>query len=143
MEIKESNSEHLFEENIRLNNELNKTNNELDAWKEYTHKIIRLLKTFRNDYVIMRTKCIQSLENSNDDNVEGFNEFLRGKIHTITEVINDIQIIHSIKFIDDTNYEEEEKGEKNEPLVLLTQKEIEERENGKIMNFFGIDYVMN
>jgi len=111
MEIKELNSECLIEENVRLNNELNKTNNELDSWKEYTQKIMRLLKTFRNDYVIMQTKCIQSLDNPNDDHAEGFNDFLRGKLHTITEIINDIQIIHSIKFIDDTNYNDDGNNE--------------------------------
>jgi hypoxanthine-guanine phosphoribosyltransferase len=142
MEIKELNSEHLFEENIRLNNELNKTNNELVAWKEYTQKIMTLLKTFKNDYEMMHAKCIQCLGNSNDNIVEGFNEFLRGKLHTITEVINDIQIIHSIKFIDGTNYEEGQEEEKNEPLLLLTQKDIEERENGKIMDFFRVDYII-
>lgn len=89
----------LKEENTRLNDELL-------AWKEYTQKILRLVKTFRNDYVIMQTKCIQNIENPRDggDDVEGFTEFLRGKLHTITEVINDFHIINSIKFVDDTDY---------------------------------------
>lgn len=129
----------LREENERLNNELL-------AWKEYTQKILRLVKTFRNDYVVMQTKCIQNIENPIDAvdaevDVNGFTEFLRGKLHTITEVINDFHIINSIKFIDDTDYEtsgdkdretedggvKERKGE-IEPLRLLTPEEIAERE---------------
>ena len=92
-----------------LKNENSRLNKELLAWKEYTQKILRLVKTFRNDYVIMQTKCIQNIENPRDAvdaeiDVNGFTEFLRGKLHTITEVINDFHIINSIKFLDDTDY---------------------------------------
>lgn len=121
---------------------------ELLAWKEYTRKILRLINVFRNEHVFAQAKCIQGIENQEDEQSAGFREFLRGKLHTITEIINDFHIINSIKFIDDdvTNYEEgqeEEKGGKNEPLVVLTEKEIEERKNGKIINFFGVDYTMS
>lgn len=148
----------LREENVRLNDELL-------VLKEYTQKILRLVKTFRNDYVIMQTKCIQNIENPRDGEVEGFSEFLRGKLHTITEVINDFHIINSIKFVDDTDYgtratqdgveegkeslelSNSEDKEKNESLIMLTSEEIAERErdreNGKIMNFFGINYNMS
>lgn len=143
----------LQEENARLNDELL-------SWKEYTQKILRLVKTFRNDYVIMQTKCIQNIENHRETadaniDVNGFTEFLRGKLHTITEVINDFHIINSIKFVDDTNYGTsgdkdretedsgvEERKDEIEPLRLLTPEEVSERENGKIMNFFGVNYTM-
>ncbi len=126
-----------------LKNENSRLNKELLAWKEYTQKILRLVKTFRNDYVIMQTKCIQNIENPRDAvdaeiDVNGFTEFLRGKLHTITEVINDFHIINSIKFVDDTDYGttdremetgdgvEERKGE-NEQLRILTLEELAER----------------
>lgn len=122
----------LKEENTRLNDELL-------ALKEYTQKILRLVKTFRNDYVIMQTKCIQNIENPKEGTgeVEGFTEFLRGKLHTITEVINDFHIINSIKFVDNTDYgnREEERKDSLEPLTMLSPEEIAERENGKKYDF--------
>jgi hypothetical protein len=154
----------LLSEVKELKEENTKLENELSSWREYTQKILRLVKTFRNDYVIMQNKCVQNIENPREDQVEGFGEFLRGKLHTITEVINDFHIINSIKFVDNTQYEPvtlvdnnektvshekkeplSEEVEPMEPLRLLTDEEIEEREreNGKIMNFFGIDYVMS
>lgn len=100
-----------------LEKENNRLNNELFAWREYTQKILRLIKTFRNDYVITQTKCIDNIKKydekngvgENDGNIDGddkgaigFNDFLRGKLHTITEVINDFNIINSMKFGDDS-----------------------------------------
>lgn len=125
MENKELDPHYLTEENIRLTNELNKTKNELCHLKESTRKMITLLNAHRND---------------------------------ITEIMNDMQIIYSLKIIDDSiignQYDNidgvEERKDNNEligGLRLLTESELEERENerenGKIMNFFGINYVMN
>lgn len=126
MENKELDPYYLTEENIRLTNELNKTKNELCHLKESTRKMIRLLNAHRND---------------------------------ITEIMNDMQIIYSLKIIDDSiignQYDNidgvEERKDNNNELIgglrLLTESELEERENerknGKIMNFFGINYVMN
>lgn len=113
MDNNETDFKLLIEENSRLNDEL-------QTWKEYTHKILRLVRTFRNDYVIMQTKCIQNIETPASNTVElGFSDFLRGKLHTITEVINDLHIINSIKFIDNTDYDidvgvEESKDNLNE-----------------------------
>jgi len=98
-----------------LEKQHNRLNRELLSWREYTQKILRLVKTFRNDYLITQTKCIDNIkkydeknggcENDGDDGSSEFNDFLRGKLHTITEVINDFNIINSIKFVDDENYE--------------------------------------
>lgn len=112
--------ERLKEENCQLISEL-------QSWKEYIHKILRLVKTFRNDYIIMQTKCLQSIEKANnqgnDENLEmGFLEFLRGKLHTIAEVINDLHIINSIKIIHDTEYGATEyKNQTNELHIKETE----------------------
>lgn len=163
-----------------LEKENNRLNEELLAWREYTQKILRLIKTFRNDYVITQTKCINNIEKYHEKNGEcenngdgdgrhaiGFNDFLRGKLHTITEVINDFNIINSIKFGNDMNYKETLDNDtnietenktiidkdanvdvdidvdiNNEPLRILTDEEIKERKNSNIFNFCGINYKM-
>lgn len=99
-----------------LEKENNRLNDELLVWSEYTQKILRLIKTFRNDYIITQTKCIDNIKkfdgkngdgdgDGEDTSAIGFNDFLRGKLHTITEVINDFNIINSIKFGNDMNDE--------------------------------------
>lgn len=103
-----------------LEKENNRLNDELLVWREYTQKILRLIKTFKNEYITTQIKCIDNIkkfdkkngggENDGDGNGDGddrgaigFNDFLRGKLHTITEVINDFNIINSINFVDDKN----------------------------------------
>jgi len=120
-----------------LKKEYVKLNNELLTWKKYTQEIVRLLKTFRNDYVIMQTKCIQNIENPMENQEQGFTDFLRGKLHTITEVINDYNIINHINFVHvnneikflheinrelNENIENIEKMEKKENMVKENQE---------------------
>lgn len=103
-----------------LEKENNRLNDELLVWREYTQKILRLIKTFKNEYIITQTNCFDNIKKfdekngrgKNDGDIDGddrgaigFNDFLRGKLHTITEVINDFNIINSIKFVDDKNTE--------------------------------------
>lgn len=103
-------------ETIRnLKEENDSLKNEISAWKNYTRKILRLINVFRNEHVIAQAKCIQGIENGDEKEV-GFSEFLRGKLHTINEIINDFHIINSIKFVDDEEGQEEEKRGQFEPV---------------------------
>lgn len=95
----------LIETIRKLKEENDSLENEILNWKGYTQKILRLINVFRNEHAIAQTKCIQGIENSDEKEV-GFSEFLRGKLHTINEIINDFHIINSIKFVD----EDEEAG---------------------------------
>lgn len=125
MDITVSVDENSIENKLQfLEKENNRLNNEVLVWREYTQKILRLIKTFKNEYIITQTKCIDNIkkfdekngggendgdgdygDDGDDRGAIGFNNFLRGKLHTITEVINDFNIINSIKIVDDTNCE--------------------------------------
>jgi hypothetical protein len=107
----------LKRENERLEKENYEFKKIYASLQEYHQQLLRLIKVFRNDYAIIQTKCIQNLENNqlsvvdqenNEQNImiSGFNDFLKGKLHTITEVLNDLQIVLSLKMdTDDENNE--------------------------------------
>lgn len=91
-------------------------NQELLFWRDYSYKITRLVRVFRNDYAIMQTKCCEIFENemSDEDNKDNYNDFLRGKLHTVSEIINDLNVILSIKPEDSgTDYSVGVEEEKN------------------------------
>jgi hypothetical protein len=74
-------------------------NQDLLFWRDYSYKITRLVRVFRNDYAIMQTKCCERFEKelSDGENKNNYNDFLRGKLHTVSEIINDLNVILSIK----------------------------------------------
>jgi len=81
-------------------------NHELLFWRNYSYKITRLVRVFRNDYAIMQTKCCESFEkelSDGENNKDNYNDFLRGKLHTVSEIINDLNVILSIKPEDNGN----------------------------------------
>ena len=81
-------------------------NQELLVWRDYSYKITRLVRVFRNDYAIMQTKCCESFEKEmydEENNKDNYNDFLRGKLHTVSEIINDLNVILSIKPEDNGN----------------------------------------
>jgi hypothetical protein len=91
-------------------------NQELLFWRDYSYKITRLVRVFRNDYAIMQTKCCESFEKEMGDgeNKDNYNDFLRGKLHTVSEIINDLNVILSIKLEDrGTDYSVGVEEEKN------------------------------
>jgi len=104
--------DNLKNENTNLQKEIYELKKQNLSLEEYNQKISRLVRVFRNEYAIMQTKCIQTIENEDPNKtIIGFNDFLKGKVHTIAEVLNDLQIILSLK-INIPECEESEESEK-------------------------------